>query len=204
MPAGDRGPESLARAGPQGAPRAHRPSRTAGGGAAEPQTRRGQRGGAGAALPGARRPGRGLHLGRFLGLFSRAVKTLAALQVRVSRRGFFPPGSVQRPPGSSWAPKCLLQGFQTTAGRPPPPGRLNRSPPGLRVASGSESVRPTSCVGLSRSVGAWPPYRDSSPVSLPLNTPPSRGWSEVGGASLLPAGRSQGSAGRGHAASPTL
>ncbi|XP_032197630.1 uncharacterized protein LOC116590069 [Mustela erminea] len=130
VPAGDRGPESLARAGQQGAPRAHRPSRTAGGGAAEPQTGGGQRGGAGAPLPGARWPGQGLHLGRFLGLFSRAVKTLAALQVRVSWRGSFPPCSVQRPPSSSWAPKCLLQGFQTSAGRPPPPGRLTGLPQG--------------------------------------------------------------------------
>lgn len=105
--------------------------------------------------------------------FSRAAKTPAALQARVCRPWLFPSPLSPAAAGQFLGSKSLLQGFQISAGRPPPPGSLTGLPQGSggRSAPGSASVRPTSCVGLSLRMGALLPHRDSSPLSPQANAP---------------------------------
>lgn len=122
--------------GPQGAPRAHRPSRSGGG-----RGRRATGEGAGAALPGVRRPGpRGvLSSGDF---FSRAAKTPAALQARVCRPWLFPSPLSPAAAGQFLGSKSLLQGFQSPRGGRRLQGALPDSP---RAQGGVALLVPRVC-----------------------------------------------------------
>lgn len=168
-PAGDRGPEpGLCRengSGPAGGAASPPPKPQRRG--AGPPSHRGR--GWSLAAPGSlARTARGSHLGGFL--FPRSKNASSFTGPRLQALAFPLPAQSS---GQFLGSKSLLQGFQISAGRPPPPGSLTGLPQGSggRSAPGSASVRPTSCVGLSLRMGALLPHRDSSPLSPQANAP---------------------------------
>lgn len=170
-PGACRGPRTRARPVPGERLRAGRGRReptaqaaAAGGGAAEPPGE-----GLEPRCPGSlARTARGSHLGGFL--FPRSKNASSFTGPRLQALAFPLPAQSS---GQFLGSKSLLQGFQISAGRPPPPGSLTGLPQGSggRSAPGSASVRPTSCVGLSLRMGALLPHRDSSPLSPQANAP---------------------------------